>query len=59
MSTQKVTLIAYMTAEEKNRLKSMAKKHLKTMGEYIAQLVIWDEQLDLFNKARRGMIQKD
>lgn len=56
MSTDKLKskLTAYMTDEEKEQVKDRAKELGKTIGAYLAELAVWDKQLDLFRRARRG-----
>ncbi len=58
MSIGKIKLLAYMSVSEKARVKKRARHHSKTIGDFIAELVIWEEQLDLFTRARRGEIKK-
>ena len=59
MSRVKVKLLAYMSPEEKELVKKRAKTQLKTLGDYIAEIAMWDQQLDLFQRARRGEIKKE
>jgi hypothetical protein len=61
MSTEKLTskLTAYMTDEEKDVIKDRAKELGKTIGAYLAELAVWDKQLDLFRRARRGELTEE
>lgn len=58
MSSEKQKLVAYMTAEDKQRVEERARTVNRNMSDYVSELVMWDAQLNLVERARRGELAK-
>ena len=54
ISKQRVTL--YLSKTDKNILKKRASEINKTMSEYVAELLMWDNRFRLIEHARQGSL---
>jgi hypothetical protein len=59
MSSKKIKQVLYLTAEDKDRLEQQAEAAGRNLSAYFAELVMWDSQLNLVERARRGELKEE
>jgi len=59
MSSDKIRQVLHISSEDKERLEEGAKAANRSMSAYFAELVMWDSQLKLIQRARRGELTEE
>ena len=54
MSSEKIRIVGYMTAEEKDRILLRARSLGMTMGTYLAEVSMWECRYKLMPQLRKG-----
>lgn len=59
MSSKKTRKVIYMTEDDQARLDKRMSKLSLSATAYIAELIMWDNQMGLIEACREGLIKKE
>lgn len=57
MSNKKNRKVIYLTADDEERLEARTGKLLVSASAYITELIMWDNQMELIEACREGLVE--
>ena len=57
MSSKKTRKVIYLTEDDEARLEARTGKLLTSASAYITELMMWDNQLELVEACREGLVR--